>query len=102
MLENVLAVGRPVAQSTEERDEVGMHVGHAGLNEGVLPSAYTHLLDLSTTFFVLLLNTVRMNAPVEDEFLQCQPGDLPADRVKARQQHGFGRVIDDHINAGNL
>ncbi|GAA3422207.1 hypothetical protein GCM10018952_71490 [Streptosporangium vulgare] len=47
-----------------------------------------------------LLDALRMDAAVEDELLQGEPPGLAADRVEARQQHGFRRVVDDQVDAG--
>ena len=42
-----------------------------------------------------------MNTSVHNELLQCQPGNLPADGVKAGNGDGFGGIVDDQIDAGN-
>jgi hypothetical protein len=39
---------------------------------------------------------------VGDQLRQGDPGDLAADRVEARQDHGLGRVVDDQVDAGRL
>ena len=38
---------------------------------------------------------------VEDELLEGEPADLAAHGVEARQQHRFGRVVDDDVHAGD-
>ena len=48
-----------------------------------------------------LLDAVRVDSPVEHQLLEREPADLAADRVEARQQHGLGRVVDDHVDAGD-
>ena len=42
-----------------------------------------------------------MDAAVHNQFLQGQPGNLPADRVKAGDGNGFGGVVDNQVHAGD-
>ena len=43
-----------------------------------------------------------MNPAVGDEGLQRDPPDLASHRVEAREDDGFGRVVDDEVDAGHL
>src|SRR6201995_2590201 len=101
VLEDVLAVGGAVAQPAQQRDQLAVHAGDAQLDQGVLAGADAQLLDLGLAAFVGLLDALGMDAPVEHQPLQRQPGDLPADRVEAGQQHRFGGVVDDQVDSGD-
>ncbi len=43
-----------------------------------------------------------MDAPVLDQFFNTDPGDFPSDGVKARQDHGLRRVVDDEVHTCKL
>src|SRR5918999_5285529 len=98
VLEYVLTVRRSVAQAPEQRDQLGMHVRDAELDESVLARPHAQLLHLVLAAVVDLLDALGVDAPVEDEFFQREPADLAADRVKAAQQHGLGGVVDDEVD----
>src|SRR5690606_12339952 len=44
------------------------------------------------------LNPRRMNPPVSHQFLQGDPGNLPADRIKTGQNDRFRSVVNDQID----
>src|SRR5947209_6680692 len=100
MLEDVLAVRRPVAQLSEQRDELGMHVGQTDLDDRVLTSADAELLDLGLAALVDLFDPVRMDAAVENQPLQSQPAHFAEYRIEAGEQHRFRGVVDDQVDAG--
>ena len=47
-----------------------------------------------------VLDAGRVDAPVGDELLDGQAGQLAADGVEARQDDRLGRVVDDDVDAG--
>jgi hypothetical protein len=49
-----------------------------------------------------LLDAPGVDAAVGDQALQGQPGDLPAHRLEAREDHRLGGVVDDQVDAGGL
>ena len=75
-----------------------MQIGDADLDERVLRRAQAQPLDLLPGEVEHLLDAVRVDPPVEDQLLQREPADLPAYRIKARQQYRLGRVVDDEID----
>jgi hypothetical protein len=98
---HVLAVGGAVPQAAEEVDELRVHVGEAELDQRVLACPLAQLLDLRPAPLVGVLDPLGVDAAVQDEPLQGEPGDLPADRVEAGKEHGFRRVVDDEVDAGH-
>ena len=101
VLEHVLAVAGAVAQPAEQRDQLGVHLGDADLDQGVLAGPDAQRLDLDLGPLVLLLDALRVDAAVEHQRLEGQPADLAADRVEAGEQHGFRGVVDDDVDAGD-
>src|SRR6185437_142343 len=99
--EHVLPVGGAVAEAAEEADEFGVHVGEAQLDQGVLAGPLAQLLDLGLAALVGVLDPLRVDAPVGDETFQGKPADFPPYRVKAGEQDGFRRVVDDEVDAGH-
>src|SRR5271166_2575279 len=99
--EHVLPVGGPVPQAAEEIDEFFVHVGNAQLDQRVLARPLAQLLDLRLAALVGVLDPLRVDAAVQDEPFQGEPGDLAADRVEAGKEYRLGRVIDDEVDAGH-
>ena len=56
-------------------------------------------VDFLTRFFDHLLDASGMNAPVQNQLLQRNSRHLAADRIKAREDDCFRRVVDDEVNA---
>ena len=100
--EHVLAVARAVLQAPEHLEQLGVQPGHLGVEAGLLAGAHDLLLDLLLGLPVALLDARRVDAPVGDQPLQRQARDLAAHAVEAREQHGPGRVVDDHVDAGEV
>ena len=67
----------------------------------VLGGPLAQHLDLVAGPFVGLFDSVRVDPAVLDQHFQGDPADLPADRVEAGQQHGFGGVVDDDVDPGD-
>ena len=62
--QHVLAVRRAVTKAAEQRDELGVHVGDAELDQRVLAGPVAQLLDLSFAQLVGVLDPLRVNTPV--------------------------------------
>ena len=60
------------------------------------------LLELGLRLVVHLLDPGRMDPPVLDQLLERQLRDLAADPVERREHDGMGRVVDDHVDAGQV
>ena len=71
---------------------------------GLKDSTFAFSLDgsiyLTLSLLHHLLDTGRVDAAVQDQLLQRQPGDLPADRVKAGYCDSLRRVVDDQVHPG--
>jgi hypothetical protein len=98
---DVLPVGGAVAQPAEEVDQFRVHVGDAQLDQRVLAGALAQLLDLGLAPLVGVLDPLRVDPAVGDQPVQGEPGDLAPHRVKAGEQDGLGRVVDDQVDAGH-
>ena len=57
------------------------------LEHGLLPHLHHVLVDLGLGLVVGLLDPGRMDAPVLQQLLEREPGDLAAHAVEAREQH---------------
>ena len=101
VLEHVLAVRRPEPQLAEQRDQLGVDVGDADLDQRVLAGALADRDDLGAAALVLVLDPLRVDPPVEHERLEREPRHLAPDRVERRQQHRLGGVVDDEVDAGH-
>ena len=84
----------------DELHQLGMDAVDADLEDGPLPRLADRLLELLLRLAHHLLDPTRMDAPVGDEPLEREPRDLPPDRVVARDDDRFGRVVDDQVDAG--
>ena len=71
-----------------------------GLEHGALALGLDGGVHLPLGLLHHLLDAGGVDAAVQNELLQSQPGNLPADRVKAGDGDGLGRVVDDEIHAG--
>ena len=98
VLEDVLPVAGPVPQPAEQGEQLRVYVGQPDLHHRVLGRPQAQPLDLVPGEVEYLLDAVRVDPPVEDQLLQREPADLPAYRIKARQQYRLGRVVDDEID----
>src|SRR4029453_299809 len=98
--EYVLAVGGAVLEPSQHADQLGVQVGDADLEAGVLAGPAHLPLDLLLGPFVGLLDAGRMDAAVGDQLLQGEAADLAPDRVEAGQQDRPGGGVDDQVDAG--
>ncbi len=67
-----------------------------------LPEAANMLLHVFLSLLDDLLDPRGMDAPVLDQPLKSDLGDLAADAVETGDDHHAGRVVDDHVDAGGL
>src|ERR687898_3345266 len=99
--EHVLAVGGAVLEPPQHADQLGVQVGDADLEAGVLAGPAHLPLDLLLGPVVGLLDAGRVDAAVGDQLLQGEAADLAPDRVEAGQQDRLGGVVDDQVDAGD-
>jgi hypothetical protein len=102
VLQHVLGVAVAVAQLPEQLGELGVQAGEAELVEGLLGRLAHGALDLGLRLDDDLFDAGRVDAPVGDELLEREPGDLAAHGVEARDDDGLGGVVDDEVGAGGL
>ncbi len=82
VLEDVLPVARAIPQATEDAHELLVELAAVRLEDGLLAGLQHVLLELGLRLVVHLLDPRGMDAPVLDELLERQPGDLAAQRVE--------------------
>jgi hypothetical protein len=99
VLEDVLAVARPVLELAQELDELRVDVADLELQDGRFALLLDLLLELGLDRLDDVLDAGRVDAAVGDELLDGQPGELAADGVEARQDDRLGRVVDDDVDA---
>ena len=98
VLEDVLAVGGAVAQAAEELDQLRVHAGDAQLEQRRLPLLEDLLLELRLDLLDDLLDARRMDAAVDDQPLEGDPGHLAAERIEAGEDDRLGGVVDDQVD----
>ncbi len=64
-----------------------------------LPLLHHALVQVGLGLLEGLLDQRRMDAPVRDQALEREPGDLTPDSVEAREDDGRRRLVDDHVHA---
>src|SRR6266496_4882662 len=99
VLEDVLAVARPEAESAEDLDELLMERAAVRLEDGLLAGMDDVLLDLRLRLVVHLLDSSRVDAAVLDQLGEGQLGDLPADPIEGGENDCLRRVVDDEVDA---
>ena len=99
MLEDVLAVRRPVLQPAEELDELGVQVRDRELERGRLPFVPDLLPELRPHLLDDLFDPRRVDPSVDDELFQGEPGDLAPDRLERADHDRLGGVVDDQVDA---
>jgi hypothetical protein len=102
VLEDVLAVARPVAEAAEDLDELLVHLPAVRLEDGLLPGLADEVVDLRLRPVVHLLDAGRVDAAVLDELDQRQLGHLAADSVERREHDRLRGVVDDEVDAGEV
>ena len=98
--EHVLGVAVAVLQHAEQLDQLGMHAVDADLEDRLLAGLAHALLDRFLGLAHHLLDAAGVDAAVRDQALERALGDLAPDRVEARHDHRFRRVVDDEVDAG--
>jgi hypothetical protein len=102
VLEDVLAVARPVPKPAEQLDELLVHLPAVGLEDRLLARLVDVVLDLRLRTVVHLLDARGMDAPVLDELGERELRDLAAHAVERGEDDGLGRVVDDEVDAGEI
>ena len=102
VVEDVLAVARPVLEPAEELDQLRRQARDAALVGGGLAGLADDQVDLGAGLADDLLDPAGVDPAVADQLRQGHPGDLAADRVEARQDDRLGRVVDDQVDPGRL
>jgi hypothetical protein len=98
VLEHVLAIACTKLQTSQDLDQIRVQAVNANLERGLLAIFTDALVHFLAGFLHHFFNAGRMDPSVSNQLLQRGAGDLAADRVKARQDDGFRRIVDDQVN----
>ncbi len=101
VVEHILSVARAIAQAAQKLHQFRMNAMDTGLESSLFTGLLDSLLHFTARLLYHFLNARRMDTPVHDELLQCDPRDLAAHRIESRDDHRFRRIINDQINAGH-
>ena len=94
MIERVLAVGKPILQLAEQLYDLGMQPIDVELRHRLFARLRRDQLDILPRPLHKLLDARRMDPAVFHQRIQRGPGNLAPHRVKRRQQHQLGRLVD--------
>ena len=100
VVEHVLSVAGAVVHPAQQLDQLGVQTVDIGLKDRALPFGLDGGVHLPLGLLHHLLDAGGVDAAVQDQLLQGQPGDLPADGVKAGDGDGLRRVVDDEVHPG--
>ena len=100
--QHVLPVARAELQPAEQLDQFGSQAVDVGVEGRLLAGLLDLLVDLLLGLGEHLFDLGRMDATVGHQLGQRQAGDLAAHGVEPREHHGFGRVVDDEVDAGQV
>src|ERR1044071_2203181 len=100
MHEHVLSVRRAIAQTPEKLENLGIDVGEAEGECGGFAFLEQLLVKFLTNLLDQLFDARRMDAAVLHQAFEGDARDLAANRIEARENDGFGSVVDDEIDAG--
>ena len=101
VVEHVLAIAGAVVLAAQQLDQFRVQAVDVGLEHGALALGADGGVHLPLGLLHHLLDAGGVDAAVQDELFQGQPGDLPAHRVKAGHGDGLGGVVDDEVHAGH-
>ena len=101
MVEHVLPVAGAVVLAAQQLDQLRVQAVYVGLEHGALPLGADGGVHLPLGLLHHLLDTGGVDAPVQNELFQRQPGDLPAHRVEAGHGDGLRGVVDDQVHPGH-
>ena len=99
MRQDVLPVAGAELQPAEQLHQLRVQRVHVGLEQRLLALLHDVVVDLGLGLVVGLLDPGRVDAPVRDQLLERQPGDLAPHRVEAGQHDGRRRLVDDQVDA---
>ena len=80
--QHILPVGSAVFEPPQEGGQLGVHPGDAHVQHGPFAGVAHRLVDLDLRLFVVLLDGSGMDAPVGDQLLEGDPGNLAPHRVE--------------------
>ena len=83
-------------------DQLWVQTAHTGLKHRLFARFLQDLVHLLAGLLHHLLDAGRVDAAIDNQLGQRDPGDLSPDGVEARKRYRFRRVIDDQVDARGL
>ena len=99
MAEHVLTEAGAVTESAEEFNNLGMNSVHARFKYRLLTRLLDGCVHITASLLYHFLNLCRVNTSVCNQLFKCEPCNLPAYGVKARNGDNLRRIIDNKLNA---
>ena len=97
---HALTIASPKIQTTDSARALLAHAVYSKLKQRLLAFLVNLLLNLTGDLLHNLLNARRMNASVSNKALKRLLGNFLAHRVKAGDNDGLGRIVNDDVNTG--
>ena len=100
MAPDVLSVARAIFESSDHHDDFGIDVLNAEFEEGLVAGFAYAFVDFLADFCDGFFDAAWVDSAVGDESFERLCCDFAADGIECRDDDGFGRVVDDEIDAG--
>src|SRR5919204_2654527 len=100
--EDVLTVAGAKGEDAEQTDQLRVESSDPSLEHCLLALFTDSGLDVASCLGHHLLDAGRVNPAVDEQMVEGDPGDFPANRVEAAQDDGLRSVVDDEVHAGGV
>ena len=100
MRQHVLPVTCAEMQPPQQFKQFGLQSVHAGIQRRPLALFADNQIHFLPRLGYHVLDTRRVDAPIDDEARQCQARNFAAYRIKAGEDHRLRCVIDNQVDAG--
>ena len=96
--QHVLSITGAVMHAAEQANQLGMDAMNTGFERGAFALGFDDLIDFLLCLLHHFRDARRMDATVQNQLFQTQPGDFTANRVKRGQGDCFRGIVDDQID----
>src|SRR5919201_1284188 len=100
--EDVLTIAGAKGEDAEQPDQLRVESRDPGLEHCLLTFFADSSLDVASRLGHHLLDAGRVNPAVDEQMVEGDPGDFPANRVEAAQDDGLRSVVDDEVHSGGV
>ncbi len=98
----VLSIAGAELETPQQFDDLRVQARYACLVSRRLALLADDLIDFFLGVVYELLNSCRVDTPIYHQFAQRALGNLAANWIKTGNRHGFGCIVNDHINSRRL